>query len=204
MKPSRSTSKRLVRYFISYAHADGTLPGKLLAELEKQLGACKDFAFEPWQDTDIFVGEKWHDQIQQAASKCDFGLLLVSPAFLGSKYIGEHELPHFTEGGKPCIPVGLCRIDFKNQDMKGLHELQIFLHTSANGKPRKCFADCAGKLAADFAHALFGQITARLGKTRIRSAKGKSATTTTRTPKPQKKPTSKKKCKDNQRPTGGL
>ena len=164
MNTPPANPKRLVRYFVSYAHADDKLPGKLLAELDKQLGACKDFDFKRWHDTDLLIGEKWHDEIQKAVLDCDFGLLLVSPAFLSSKYIGEHELPAFVSGEKPFMPVGLCRIDFKNQDTKGLHDLQVFLHATPNGKTRKCFADCSGKVAGDFAHSLFGRITAYLKK----------------------------------------
>ncbi len=164
MKTPPAKTKRVVRYFLSYAHDDGKLPEKLLAELDKQLNACKDFEFHRWQDTHILPGEKWHQEIQQAAQECDFGLLLVSPAFLGSKYIGEHELPLFVSGEKPCVPVGLCRIDFANHDTKGLSESQIFLYSTPRGKTHKYFEDCGGKVAADFAHILFGRIIARLNK----------------------------------------
>jgi tetratricopeptide (TPR) repeat protein len=164
MKTIPATPKRIVRYFLSYAHDDGKLPDKLLAELDKQLRACKDFTFHRWQDTHILPGEKWHDEIQNAAKECDFGLLLVSPAFLGSKYIGEHELPLFVSGDKPCVPVGLCRIDFANHDTKGLSESQIYLHATPNGKTRKYFAECTSKQTADFALELFTQIKARLIK----------------------------------------
>ncbi|MBL9180582.1 MAG: AAA family ATPase [Verrucomicrobiaceae bacterium] len=164
MKSAPATPKRIVRYFLSYAHDDGKLPGKLLAELDKQLRACKDFTFQRWQDTDILPGEKWHEEIQKAARECDFGLLLVSPAFLGSKYIGDHELPLFVGGDKPCVPVGLCRIDFVNHDTKGLSESQIYLHATPKGSGRKYFAECKGQHAADFALSLFTQIKARLIK----------------------------------------
>jgi hypothetical protein len=164
MKTIPATPKRTVRYFLSYAHDDGKLPDKLLAELDKQLRACKDFTFQRWQDTHILPGEKWHEEIQKAAKECDFGLLLVSPAFLGSKYIGEHELPLFVSGEKPCVPVGLCRIDFGNHDTKGLSESQIYLHATQKGNGRKYFAECKGQHAVDFALGLFTQIKARLTK----------------------------------------
>lgn len=164
MKPVPASPKRIVRYFLSYAHDDGKLPDKLLAELDKQLRACKDFSFQRWQDTHILPGEKWHEEIQKAAKECDFGLLLVSPAFLGSEYIGKHELPLFVSGEKPCVPVGLCRIDFGNHDTKGLSESQIYLHATPKGNGRKYFADCTGKHTADFAFGLFSQIKARLLK----------------------------------------
>src|ERR1019366_4071146 len=156
--------KPKVRYFVSYAHDDGKLPGKLTSQLHKQLGACKDYEFERWQDTDILVGEKWHEQIQKAIADCDFGLLLVSPAFLSSRYIGEHELPHFVNGPKPCLPVALCRIDFQNHDLKGLQDSQIFRYRSEGAEGPRAFADYSAKLQADFALKLFADITARLKK----------------------------------------
>jgi tetratricopeptide (TPR) repeat protein len=156
--------KRKVRYFVSYAHDDGKLPGKLTTQLHKHLGACKDYEFERWQDTDILVGEKWHDQIQKAIAGCEFGLLLVSPAFLSSHYIGEHELPHFVNGLKPCLPVALCRIDFQNHDLKGLEESQIFHYQSEGAGAPRAFADYNAKLQADFALKLFTDITGRLKK----------------------------------------
>lgn len=164
MKSVPAKPKRLVRYFLSYAQNDGKIPGKLLVELDKQLSACKDFEFRRWQDTDILPGEKWHEEIQKAMRECDFGLLLVSPAFLGSKYISEHELPLFVSGDKQCVPVGLSRIDFKNHDTKGLEESQIFLHATPKGRTRKYFEECTGSTASAFAHSLFGRITARLNK----------------------------------------
>ena len=102
-------SKRTIRYFVSYAHADEPLPERLLAELRKQLGACKDYHFVPWRDTGLLIGEKWHDEIQNAVRDCDFGLLLLSPAFLGSRYIGDHELPDFVNSKKPCLPSPFAR-----------------------------------------------------------------------------------------------
>jgi len=162
---SPSSTKRNVRYFVSYAHADDKIPGKLLSELQKQLGACREYNFERWRDTNILIGEKWHAEIQDALEKCDFGLLLVSPSFLGSKYITQHELPCFVKGDKPCLPVALCPIDFDNQDLKGLDATQIFRFTPPRAEKPKTFGDCtSANHRRDFAHELFNQIVARLGK----------------------------------------
>src|SRR4051812_47210603 len=98
-------AKRTVRYFVSYTRDDAKLPDKLLTELRKKLGACRDYNFVPWRDTDILVGADWDASIQAALRECDFGLLLVSPAFLGKKYVTETELPRFVGGRRPCFPV---------------------------------------------------------------------------------------------------
>jgi tetratricopeptide (TPR) repeat protein len=158
-------SKRTVRYFVSYTRADGDLSEKLLKELDKLFGACAEFEFQRWQDTHILPGEKWHAEIQGAISECDFGLLLVSPAFLGNDYIGTHELPHFVNGEKLCLPVGLCRISLDIHDLKGLKETQIYLHVSARSKHGKAYDQFgSAKTQAEFAYTLHERIIARLKK----------------------------------------
>ena len=126
-----AAQKRVVRFFVSYAQQDRSLAEKLMEEFRVQFKPSKHYELELWVDREIMVGERWHERIQDAIDKCDFGLLLVSPAFLGSNYIGEHELPHFVggtdEGKKPVIPVGLIRVNFTNHDLKGLRDHQIFL-----------------------------------------------------------------------------
>ena len=106
-----AANKRVVRFFVSYAHEDNELAEKLMKEFRVQFKPSRRYELELWVDREIMVGEDWNQRIQQAIHDCDFGLLLVSPAFLGSDYIGEHELPHFigaiSESKKPVLPVGL-------------------------------------------------------------------------------------------------
>jgi tetratricopeptide (TPR) repeat protein len=177
-------ARRRVRYFVSYTRDDEQLPGKLLQELRKHFSACKDYEFVSWQDTDILAGEQWHGQIQTAIGDCDFGLLLVSPAFLGKNYITKEELPHFVGGEKPCIPVALCRFDLATQDLKGLQDIQIFRYQSEGAKSARAFADHSKKLQPDFALALFKQIIARLKKVLVRepSIISKTDSSSTSTP----------------------
>ncbi len=165
MNSPAPSSKRLVRYFVSYTRADGDLSEKLLKELDKLFGACAEFEFRRWQDTHILPGENWHAEIQGAISECDFGLLLVSPAFLGNDYISTHELPHFVNGEKLCLPVGLCRISLDLHDLKGLKETQIYLHTPARSKHGKAYDQFgSAKTQAAFAYTLHERIIARLKK----------------------------------------
>ena len=44
-------------------------------------------------DQDIDLGDDWHSHIQQHLNNARAALLLVSPAFLASKYIRNSELP---------------------------------------------------------------------------------------------------------------
>ena len=115
-----------VRYFVSYAHADADDVNRFNKVLRPQLATADGFRFEPWMDTEILPGEDWNLQIQTAANACDFGLLLVSPAFLSSKYIVEKELAPLL--AKPMVvPVGLHPIVFNGtMDLKGLAERQLY------------------------------------------------------------------------------
>ena len=102
MRMDPSTGKRIVRLFISYAHIDGFVES-LVEGLRTRFSASKNFGFELWPDRDILVGERWHDRIQEAVRTCDYGLLLVSPAFLGSQYVSREELPQLLDR---CLPPG--------------------------------------------------------------------------------------------------
>ena len=130
--------KQNVRYFISYAHGDKPLKEDCLKRLGPLLHCAKTYEFIPWDDGDIVVGEDWFSSITHAIQQCDFGLLLVSPAFLSSSFISAHELPKFLPSSssgyaKRAVPVALKPIDFSRDfDLKGLEHMQIF--RDADGK----------------------------------------------------------------------
>lgn len=133
--------------------------------LEDHLGASKYHEYELWQDTEILAGEAWREEIRRALEKCDLGLLLVTPPFLGSKFISSEELPEFVgdKAKKPCIPVMLTPIDLRIHDSKGLASKQIFGHRTTQGR-RKSFHDCTANQKQRFVMELFAQIEQRLNK----------------------------------------
>jgi len=119
----------VVRYFVSYAHTDGSLKKELLGRLRPLFASARAYRFEGWQDGDIPLGTDWHERIQAAIEMCDFSLLLVSPAFLASEYIREHELSKF----RRVVPVALGLVPLDGSiDLRGLERTQMFLH---EGKP---------------------------------------------------------------------
>jgi hypothetical protein len=158
--------KRSVRYFISYAHADARLKDRLVSLLGAWFDSANDYIFMPWQDGDILVGSEWHEQIQDAIKVSDFGLLLVSPAFLASPYITREELQHFIApdplgqiSNRVAVPVAVSGLRFDgSMDMKGLEARQIF-----RDRAGKAFEDrSTGKPRKDFVNELFGKIVQRL------------------------------------------
>jgi WD40 repeat protein len=141
--------KRTVRFFVSYSRAveEARLAEDLLSRLRTEFGASARYAVNLWQDTHhIDVDKQWHAEIQKAIDECDFGFLLLSPAFLNSKYIREDELPAFispegSPGRKPLIAVGLAKLDFQDHDLRGLEEQQIFRWAKTTGAHEKFYSD---------------------------------------------------------------
>jgi TIR domain/NACHT domain len=154
--------KRTARYFISYAHRDEKLKNELHLWLGDLLGSANDYDFKPWQDGDILIGKDWHEEIQAAIRARDFGLLLISPAFLHSTYITSEELQHFVASdplgptpNKLAVPVALSAVPFDGSlDLKGLKTRQVFTDSG-----RKAFEERSGqKTRKDFATQLFSKI----------------------------------------------
>ena len=157
--------KKKITIFVSYARANRDLATRFLRKFREQAAPSKQYHYTFWRDNDILVGEKWHEEIQHALGQCDVGLVLVSPAFLGSQYIQDHELPEFVKGGdKPVIPVMLQPIDLERHDLKGLQQRQIFrLDRPRFGSP-KAYGECSGSHRDQFALELFRQVEDRLDK----------------------------------------
>src|SRR5262245_12427447 len=127
-----------IAFFVSYAHADRRFADIFLQRLTEHLAPSKRYAYTWWRDTGLLVGERWQDEIQQGLAACQLGLRLVTPAFLASKYIIQHELPQFIgNGSKPVIPVMLRTIDLQRHDTRGLEDYQFFRLNNV-----RSFADC--------------------------------------------------------------
>lgn len=165
-KEIRDEDKRKeIKFFISYARTNKGLATGFLKRFREQVAASKKYKYEFWQDTKILAGEKWHDEIQEALKECDIGLLLVSPAFLGSEYIRKYELSEFVgDDAKPLIPIMLQPVDFDRMDLKGLQHDQIFRLEDNRFRSPKPYDDCAGKQCDRFAQKLFRQVELRLDK----------------------------------------
>jgi hypothetical protein len=150
-----------VRFFISYAHDDQPLPDDLVLRLRKQMVPSRGYEHELWHDRGILVGERWAEEIDNALKECQVGILLLSPSFLGSGFIGRVELPRFVgDAAKPVIPVMLRPVNLQRHDLKGVEEYQIY---RLDGK--KTFDQLKGDRHRNrFAEGLFEQIEQRLDR----------------------------------------
>ncbi|HEX8129298.1 MAG TPA: FxSxx-COOH system tetratricopeptide repeat protein [Pyrinomonadaceae bacterium] len=132
--------------FISYAHSDNDSPepskrwlNRLLEQLQPLV---RQDLVKVWSDTEIEAGEQWDRSIKAELQHAKVAVLLVSPAFLASKYISNSELPvllmNAMNEGRTVIPVILrpcafIEAKFKYPDpANGPNELSLSVFQSAN------------------------------------------------------------------------
>jgi hypothetical protein len=84
-------SERIIRdqVFISYSHQDERFLDELLTHLKPYL---RTRAITHWSDKQIIPGSGWLDEIKAALARTSVAVMLISPKFLDSDYIHEHEL----------------------------------------------------------------------------------------------------------------
>jgi hypothetical protein len=113
--------------FISYSHKDKKWLDELRLHLEPLQRTGR---LTVWNDTNIGIGDLWKDKIENALDSAKVAILLVSPAFMGSKFIHEVELPRMlvkaTLDGLVIMPLILSSSAYDRD--KDLSKIQAFNH----------------------------------------------------------------------------
>ena len=140
-KPLKNNNSTKINIFISYSHSDK----KWLERLQRHLKVLsKHFeSIEYWDDTKIKGGDKWKKEIEDAISKANVAVLLVSTDFLSSDFIATDELPPLlrkAEGeGTRILPLIVAPCAY---------ELSVISDFQAVNDPEKTLSDMAPNEAA--------------------------------------------------------
>ncbi len=108
--------KPSIKAFVSYAHNDRPYFEVFLEGLNRFIKGSKKYNWEIWNDTNVYVGSIWDEEIQENLKRADMAILLVSDSFLASDYIEKKEfnsfLDRYYEEGVLIFPVLFAPCDF--------------------------------------------------------------------------------------------
>ena len=153
-----ATGKRL---FLSWAHTDRAAKDALVGPLTDNLRILRGVRFTWWEDSHLLIGDQWRRALLARLAACDYGVLLLSPAFFASDFIRAHELPRFVGEGadKGALPVGLERFPLDgSRELHGVDRHQIFTAPGSG----KFFTQTRGHAGRQFAQDLATAIRNRV------------------------------------------
>jgi TIR domain len=108
--------------FISYSHKDKRWHDNLVMHLKPFL---RSGSIVSWSDQQIAQGSEWFKEIQSALANSKVAVLLVSPYFLASDFIHEHELgpllKEAKQGGVKTLWVPVRDCAYKKTALKDYH-----------------------------------------------------------------------------------
>lgn len=145
------------KVFTSYADVDAGLCRKLLRLLQVQTAFSDKYEFLFWNDRLLLLEEEMLPEISKAVADCDFGLLLLSNAYVSSDFVLQNELPTFAgENAKPALAVEVKTLTELPDEANSLLELPVF----RDGK--RPFKICTGRQQKLFVERLHLQMETML------------------------------------------
>ena len=143
--------------FLCWCHRDVEAKEALLGLLH--LDCLAGVRISWWEDSHQLLGEDWRRRILVRLQVCDYGLLLLSPAFFDSRFILEEELPRLLGPGvDKVLPVMLKRVPMDgSRSLHGIQARQTF-----TGSGGRCFTETRGAGRERFALDLTTKIRERV------------------------------------------
>lgn len=121
--------KKQLKIFISYAHNDKAYFDVFKKMLETHLFTSRKYDFGTWDDSKIYEGTYWDDEIQNELNKSNIAILCVSANFLNSRYIKENEFQVLIKRFADVLILPIYFNHCKINAWDGLSELQYFKPT---------------------------------------------------------------------------
>jgi hypothetical protein len=145
--------------FLSWARRDLALKEDLVRRLTPNLAILSGVRTSWWEDSHLILGEDFRSEIVDELDGCDYGVLLLSPAFIASTFIRTYELPRFIgpTADKGALPVLLRPLPLDGtRELRGIEQRTIFRYS------QKAFSELTGAGRDGFASELATQIRRRI------------------------------------------
>lgn len=138
--------------FISYSHKDKDWLERVQTMLSPML---RNGGVVLWDDTQIKAGAKWKEQITEALASAKVAVLLVSPDFLRSDFIAQHELPAILDMAERrgvvilWVYISYCLYDETEiKDYQAAHDISKPLDSLSPSEQNRILAEVCRKIKA--------------------------------------------------------
>lgn len=154
--------KQEVKIFVSYSHRNKSVH-KLMDMLSDHFSAASKYNIKVWIDKSLEIGGLWDQEIKAEIDNCDLALLMLSPAFLSSNYIMNHEVPRIFKKNKPFVSIAVSKLSHSYHDFQGLDNYQYYrLNYAGFIEPRSFNELSSRKREDEFVFEVFELIMSKL------------------------------------------
>jgi hypothetical protein len=122
---------RQVGLFLSWSHQDLALKEDLVRRLTPSLSILRGPRIGWWEDSHLLLGDDFRSAIVGVLGGCDYGVLLLSPSYVASRFVARYELPRFVgpTADRGALPVALRPLPLDgSRELHGIEEKMIFMY----------------------------------------------------------------------------
>mgnify|MGYP003376044535 CR=1 FL=1 len=123
-------STKPVNLFLSWCHKDLAVKTDLIDRLGDELRILKDVDVQWWEDSHLLCGEEFGPAIHGRIDEADYGVMLLTPAYVASSFVERYEWPRFIgdAADKGALPVAVGRLAAfdGSRDYRGVERHQVF------------------------------------------------------------------------------